>query len=312
MSLDFQPSHGLYPQQDYMLDQQDQIDNAEHPTYPLFPDQRYRPAASPVAPQYADQMYAQQGYQDGFGASNYELMGPMGSGKVSPLTPADSIHHQPGFSGKDYSPQSFGDLHDRRLPTANGNGYHSEYSDDYAMGSQMPFNGMPQFQDRLSRLPHDRYQHPNGAPAPLPGVAPHATHAFKDGGYEEIPPYLPPQDMRMHALDEHLIRMRLHPPQMGASSDLQTFIRYVFSTVCLAAIDRVPFSPFLDQYVRTQNRLAFGERTVIVMSSKVAQKSYGTEKRSASPHGIASLVPNKPQVPLPPTHCHHDWQLVVE
>lgn len=39
-------------------------------------------------------------------------------------------------------------------------------------------------------------------------------------------------------------------------------------------------SPFLDQYVRTPNRLAFGERTVIVMSSKVAQKSYGTEKRS--------------------------------
>ena len=28
-------------------------------------------------------------------------------------------------------------------------------------------------------------------------------------------------------------------------------------------------------------RLAFGERTVIVMSSKVAQKSYGTEKRYA-------------------------------
>jgi len=39
------------------------------------------------------------------------------------------------------------------------------------------------------------------------------------------------------------------------------------------------YSPFLDQYVRTPNRLAFGERSVIVMSSKVAQKSYGTEKR---------------------------------
>jgi len=38
-------------------------------------------------------------------------------------------------------------------------------------------------------------------------------------------------------------------------------------------------SPYLDQYVRTPNRLAFGERTIIVMSSKVAQKSYGTEKR---------------------------------
>jgi hypothetical protein len=40
-----------------------------------------------------------------------------------------------------------------------------------------------------------------------------------------------------------------------------------------------PIRPYLDQYIRTPNRLAFGERTVIVMSSKVAQKSYGTEKR---------------------------------
>ena len=40
-----------------------------------------------------------------------------------------------------------------------------------------------------------------------------------------------------------------------------------------------PTRPYIDQYVRTPNRLAFGERTVIVMSSKVAQKSYGTEKR---------------------------------
>jgi hypothetical protein len=36
---------------------------------------------------------------------------------------------------------------------------------------------------------------------------------------------------------------------------------------------------YLDQYARTPNRLAFGERSIIVMSSKVAQKSYGNEKR---------------------------------
>ena len=47
------------------------------------------------------------------------------------------------------------------------------------------------------------------------------------------------------------------------------------------SVPRLPgcCSPYLDQYVRTPNRLAFGERTVIVMSSKVAQKSYCTEKR---------------------------------
>ena len=50
--------------------------------------------------------------------------------------------------------------------------------------------------------------------------------------------------------------------------------------------------PYLDQYVRTPNRLAFGERTVIVMSSKVAQKSYGTEKRFLCPPPTAIMIGN--------------------
>lgn len=51
--------------------------------------------------------------------------------------------------------------------------------------------------------------------------------------------------------------------QQGVSSgDIELFMR-----------------PILQHYVRAPNRLAFGERTIIVMSSKVAQKSYGTEKR---------------------------------
>ncbi len=50
---------------------------------------------------------------------------------------------------------------------------------------------------------------------------------------------------------------------------------------CFSLLDDAitPTRPYIDQYVRTPNRLGFGERTVIVMSSKVAQKSYGTEKR---------------------------------
>jgi hypothetical protein len=35
----------------------------------------------------------------------------------------------------------------------------------------------------------------------------------------------------------------------------------------------------LHKYVEARNRIAFGERTVIVMASKVAQKSYGQERR---------------------------------
>lgn len=37
--------------------------------------------------------------------------------------------------------------------------------------------------------------------------------------------------------------------------------------------------PYLSQYAHAPNRLAVGEQTVIVMSSRVAQKSYGNEKR---------------------------------
>lgn len=65
------------------------------------------------------------------------------------------------------------------------------------------------------------------------------------------------------------------PPTSNATNDLRSFIR-----------------PYLDQYVRTPNRLAFGERTVIVMSSKVAQKSYGNEKRFLCPPPTAIMVGN--------------------
>ena len=72
----------------------------------------------------------------------------------------------------------------------------------------------------------------------------------------------------------------------GASSladpnDFQSFIRCVGSPSDRGRIEYLifPFRRYLDQYARTPNRLAFGERSIIVMSSKVAQKSYGNEKR---------------------------------
>jgi len=77
--------------------------------------------------------------------------------------------------------------------------------------------------------------------------------------------------------------MRMRMGQLNSSTDLHTFIRYVrddsgfFSNNLMTPYQST--RPYIDQYVRAPNRLAFGERTVIVMSSKVAQKSYGTEKR---------------------------------
>lgn len=37
--------------------------------------------------------------------------------------------------------------------------------------------------------------------------------------------------------------------------------------------------PIIQQYLQSKDPVAMGEKTVIIMSSKVAQKSYGTEKR---------------------------------
>ena len=65
-------------------------------------------------------------------------------------------------------------------------------------------------------------------------------------------------------------------------NDFQSFIRCASFTVRSWKFSMWIHSSrrYLDQYARTPNRLAFGERSIIVMSSKVAQKSYGNEKRS--------------------------------
>jgi len=47
----------------------------------------------------------------------------------------------------------------------------------------------------------------------------------------------------------------------------------------LTSIPPSSIRPYLSHYAHAPNRLAAGEQTVIVMSSRVAQKSYGNEKR---------------------------------
>jgi len=221
-----------------------------------------------------------------------------GSGKVSPLTPNDPVgglHHPSGFppslGGKEFSSQNYSDLPDRRLPNIASGGYQSDIMEDYAMGgmnNNIPFP--PPLQHFQGRFPESRFNH-SGPPTAVPshvqanhssdmlrGIPPHATHV---PGYEDMPHFMsgnPHQDLalRMPTVDETLARMKLQGHSiMGASNDLQTFIR-----------------PYLDQYIRTPNRLAFGERTVIVMSSKVAQKSYGTEKRFLCPPPTAIMIGN--------------------
>ncbi|KAG6833542.1 hypothetical protein H0H87_005193 [Tephrocybe sp. NHM501043] len=277
MSLDFSSSYYHGPQPPY--DQQDAPD-----AYDLFP---HRPSAS-LPPT----LYSQSAFSDSAPAfNNYDMISSLpssyGSGKVSPLTPSDPVAALHPFPPpKDFPQQPYSDLPDRRVPS---NPYHTEIIDDFAMGNINPYppSALQHFQGRFP--PDNRF--PPTVPSHVPSISPHATGSFRDGPvppYDDMPHYMAPsphQDMslRMPTVDETLARMKLQGHAiMGSSNDLQTFIR-----------------PYLDQYIRTPNRLAFGERTVIVMSSKVAQKSYGTEKRFViQPHLLSPPPPPSPPLLL--------------
>jgi hypothetical protein len=252
--------------QHHPFDQSEQIDTTDHPSYGLFSDsassapfasQRYRTNASSsssLGPPYginSESMYSHPSFTDSVPSFN----GPNRNTYATPANSFNGLHHSSAFppSGKDYSPPGFGDVHERRLPNVGANGYHSEYSDEHSMGNMN--NGLPfgpsatiqHFQDRLGRFPSDRYVHKAGPPVPshtpnghnsdlMRGVAPHATHSFRNGGlpvYEDMPHYLGHShpETKMHAVDETLARMKLQlegpgrRPITGASNDLQSFIR---------------------------------------------------------------------------------------
>ncbi|KAF8756866.1 LAG1-DNAbind protein [Rhizoctonia solani] len=90
-------------------------------------------------------------------------------------------------------------------------------------------------------------------------------------------PIRQPEPVAPLSVDSTLSRLKLEQfPAPEASADLQSFIR-----------------PYLDQYINSRNRMAMGERSIIVMSSKVAQKSYGSEKRFLCPPPTAILIGNQ-------------------
>ncbi|KDQ57800.1 hypothetical protein JAAARDRAFT_130697 [Jaapia argillacea MUCL 33604] len=286
-----------------------------------FTSQRYRTNASSsssLGPNYgvgADSIYSHTSFGDSVpsfhgGSSNpydvvHSLSSSYSSGKVSPLTPSDSIpsvQHSPVFPttlGSNGLPKDFGSHHsfadmvaDRRLSNVNNGSYPPEFHEEYGVGVPgglglgFPSNGSQplgrySLDSRFptSSIPSQLQHHSHDI---MQGVSPQATNGFRPHGmgYDDVHHFLNPNpqmdmSLRMPGVDGAMARMGLHGPGGMSANDLQTFIR-----------------PYLDQYVRTPNRLAFGERTVIVMSSKVAQKSYGTEKRFLCPPPTAIMIGN--------------------
>ncbi|KAK7053443.1 hypothetical protein VNI00_004069 [Paramarasmius palmivorus] len=260
-----------------------------------FP-QRFRQDASSSYPMNGDNGIYSQSFNDSFAPSNgvsYDMISSLpssySSGKVSPLTPSDSVPTMPPphFNGKDYSPSRYGDFGADRPPSS----FPSDMSEDFTMGNAngLPFppSALQHFTDRLGRFQPGHAGNSNsGMPVQQNSdlMRPSSNHNYRSennvGAFDGMSSYIPNPhsdlSLRMSSVDEELARVGLRNSAiMGTSNDLQTFIR-----------------PFLDQYVRTPNRLAFGERTVIVMSSKVAQKSYGTEKRFLCPPPTAIMIGN--------------------
>jgi recombining binding protein (suppressor of hairless) len=224
-----------------------------HPPQPPFPPQRIRSNTSPAAPSYghhSEQMYSGMFSHDSaqsFHSQNtgpYDLMGSipssLSSGKGTPLTPSDPIGNLPFSSGPPNGiKQDFAELTlDRRVSAVSSNGYSSDLPDEYQLAvNQHPnFGSTPTphapFPDRLARF-HQEYlgqsQMHGHTHDQLRGVPPQATHRFESAPpYDEMlnyPIQNPPNDLslRIPGVGDAMMGMRMG--QMGAATDLQTFIR---------------------------------------------------------------------------------------
>lgn len=240
MSLEFSQSsqHNIYPTHDidnpsYTLtpDTVDTQDNqSPYDMFPPPPFQQQRQYRS-NPPNY-DPLYPTNTFQDSmqpFPAQNnnpYDMMSSYNGGKVSPLSAPDpnpGLHQNSGYAPptpKDYAPPGYSEMSDRRLPNISGNnGYSTDLMGDYNMGNMDSNNGfrppsLPQFNERLPHFSADGRSYsssqsmvashgPTGGTAPdiLRGIAPHATHSFREGGipgYDDIPHYMgsnPHQDL---------------------------------------------------------------------------------------------------------------------
>lgn len=195
---------------------------------------------------------------------SFDLMNPLSaysSGNISPLTPADVANHHAvafGSTGKEYP-------FDPVLPPLATNSYLQEQPNDdqvaqavsggnyYAPPTAHPTHinpGFDQYPTHLSAVPQHLLHHtPQNGDMMFDhyGVDYRTAVSTPTDDSRSTSGFVP--DMPAHV--EPLSRLRLQPND--PPQDFQTQIR-----------------PYLDQYLRAPNRLALGERTIIVMTSRVA------------------------------------------
>ena len=170
----------------------------------------------------------------------YDMMGGMSSRLSSgKFTPSDPSGVLPFFAGPANDiKQDFSDLtSDLRLPTISPTKFESDTGmhDDFSLevDPQPNFGGsatLPPFSDRMPRFPSDGFlgqPQLQGHPSELLcSVPPQATHNRFDGGTpcDETSNYIIPSPQNDLALRIPSVEDTMMG-QMGASSDLHTFIR---------------------------------------------------------------------------------------
>lgn len=119
----------------------------------------------------------------------------------------------------------------------------------------------------------------------------------------------PPPPLQAHQQQQPQPSMQPPPPQQQRHAPTPSFDLQSLGDPHRASM----LQKSLQMYLNAPNRLTFGERKIIVMSPKVGQKSYGTEKRFLCPHPQATLLGSSwftrskddcPVSPLLPPRCN--------
>lgn len=239
-----QPGPLTIPQSGYGDDRMDQqststdYDMFGQPTHQSSPYQRMRSNTSPAAPTWNgnhDSLYSQHSnygsdsvpsFNSASSAGSYDMMSSISSnyssGKQTPLTPNDPMHHPFGGILKQEPQSAYPDLTpDRRLSYGQ-----PDVHDDY---SQLGAQGF----GNTSLPPFNRFQQsdPLYPPTTIPS---HGSHFGRpdQAGYDDVQTYLPNPgadhlSLRIPGIDDNMMR-RIQPHGgLHSAGDLSSFIRSV-------------------------------------------------------------------------------------